>query len=183
MDTKIVYNYDPATRVYIGPQQCYKTSIDNETWHWTGLALEIEPPTTATHEIAIANVQSTAWNVVADYVDHKYWLADGSEHVITEYGVSPPEDALSEKPVQAKPPKTVFTSLEFLDKFTEAEQLAVVEATMTNAAVKVWYDRLLAASYLDLEDDRISNGLNALVTAGLLDSSRVAEIMTPEVQN
>ncbi len=34
-----------------------------------------------------------------------------------------------------------FTSLQFLDLLTEAEQLAIVQAGMQNAAVKLWYDR------------------------------------------
>lgn len=184
MDTKIVYNYSPIfPYIYTGPQQCYKTSLEPDTWHWTGPAIENPPPATGQNEIAAANADFTDWDVIADFVGFKYWLADGSEHEITEFGVSPPEDALTEKPIEPAPPKTVFTSLEFLDKFTEAEQLAVVEATMTNAAVKLWYDRLLAASFLDLADSRIPDGLNALVSAGLLDATRVAEIMTPEEQN
>ncbi|BEV07966.1 hypothetical protein [Methylophilus sp. DW102] len=184
METKIVHNYSPeAPHIYLGSQVCYKTSLDPDTWQWTGSALENAPPATGENNIAAANADFTDWVVIANYVGFKYWLADGSEYEITEYGVSPPADALTEKPVQYKPPKTVFTSLEFLDKFTESEQLAVVEATMTNAAVKLWYDRLLAASFLDLADIRIPDGLNALVSAGLLEASRVAEIMTPEVQN
>lgn len=184
MDKKFVYNYTPEEpHVYTGPQQCYKTSLEHDKWHWTGPALENPPPATWLNEIAAANADFTGWDVIADFVGFKYWLADGSEHVITAYGVSPPADALSEAPVAAKPPKTKFTSLEFLDKFTQAEQLGVVEASMTNAAVKLWYDRLLAASFVDLLDIRIPDGLNALVAAGLLEASRVAEIMRPEEQN
>lgn len=184
MDAKIVYNYSPeAPHIYLGTQVCYKTSLNQDTWQWTGSALESAPPQTGENEIAAVNADFSNWDVIADFVGFKYWLADGSEHEITEYGVSPPADALTEKPIQPAPPKTVFTSLEFLDKFTEAEQLGVVEATMTNASVKLWYDRLLAASFVDLEDIRIPEGLNALVSAGLLDAVRVTEIMTPEVQN
>ena len=73
--------------------------------------------------------------------------------------------------------KTQFTSLEYLDRFTEAEQLGVAEATMQNAAVKLWYDRLLAASYIDLEDQRTEAGIDALIAAGLLDSSRKEALM------
>ena len=154
MDTKIVYNVDPITRAYIGPQECYKTALDADTWQWTGLVMEIEPPTTAPNEIAVALPDFSGWEI----------------------------KTINQIPAETKPPKTIFTSLEFLDKFTESEQLAVVEATMTTAAVKLWYDRLLAASFVDLEDSRIPDGLNALVSAGILDASRVAEIMTPEVQ-
>lgn len=70
-----------------------------------------------------------------------------------------------------------FTALEVLDLFTEDEQLAVVEATMSNPAVKLWYDRLIAASYVTYEDPRTEAGLQALVDVGLLTSQRKAEIV------
>ncbi|MDF0377707.1 hypothetical protein [Methylophilus sp. YYY-1] len=110
MDTKIVYNYSPeAPHVYTGPQQCYKTSLDQDTWHWTGLALENEPPATAANQIAAANADFTDWVVIADFVGFKYWLADGSEHVIHDYGFSPPADALSEKPVTSPTQEQLIT--------------------------------------------------------------------------
>jgi hypothetical protein len=56
-------------------------------------------------------------------------------------------DALRSIGNAAPTQKTQFTSLEFLDRFTDAEQLAVVAATMQSAPVKLWYERLLAASY------------------------------------
>jgi len=183
MSTKTVYSIDPVTLAYVGPQECYKTSIEPDTWQWTGLAMLLPPPVTTENEIAVALPDLSDWVVKPNYIGFKYWLSDGSEHEITEIGISPPEDALSEKPIDPPAPKTIFTSLKFLDRFTEAEQLSVAEATMTTASVKLWYDRLLAASYIDLADERIPLGLNALVSAGLLDDSRVAEIMTPEEQN
>lgn len=73
--------------------------------------------------------------------------------------------------------KTQFTSLEFLDRFTDAEQLAVVSATLQSPQVKLWYDRLLAASYIDLTDPRTEGGIDALISAGLIDASRKAALM------
>jgi hypothetical protein len=108
------------------------------------------------------------------------WRSVDNEQDCTEFEIYTETEP---SPVNVVVIKTKFTSLEFLDKFTQAEQLGVVEASMTNAAVKLWYDRLLAASFVDLEDSRIPDGLNALVAAGLLEASRVAEIMTPEEQN
>lgn len=76
------------------------------------------------------------------------------------------------------PPQTQFSSLDFLDRFTEGEQLAVVEATLVSPTVKLWYDRLLAADFVDLEDPRTKAGVDALITAGLLEASRKVEILT-----
>ena len=74
---------------------------------------------------------------------------------------------------------TQFSSLAFLDRFTQAEQLSVVQATMVSAEVKLWYDRLLAADFVDLTDPRTEAGVDALIMAGLIDPSRKLEILTP----
>ncbi len=70
-----------------------------------------------------------------------------------------------------------FTSLQFLDLFTEAEQLAIATAAMQSAQVKLWYDRTLAAMFITLADPRTEGGLQALVDGGLLTAERKAEIV------
>lgn len=79
-------------------------------------------------------------------------------------------------PVNA-PPYPQLSALEMLGLFTEAEQLAVVEATMGNAAVKLWYDRMIAATFVTYEDPRTEGGLQALVDAQLLTPERKAAIV------
>lgn len=177
METKIVYNVDPVSRAFIGSQECYKTSIDPNTWHYTGIAMDEAPPAFGVHEIPVANAELTEWEIKPFYIGTKYWLPDGSEHEITELFIAPPADALMEKPLIQEPPQTVFTALEFLEEFSEDEQLAVAERTLTSAPIKLWYDKLLAAGYVDLNDPRIDAGLSALVTAGLITEARKAEIL------
>lgn len=91
-----------------------------------------------------------------------------------------PEPEVDEPEVQFK---TVFTSLEFLDRFTEDEQLAVVSASMNIAEVKLWWDKMLAASYVDINDPRTAEGIDALISAGLLEAVRRDEVLTPEEIN
>lgn len=87
------------------------------------------------------------------------------------------------EPVPVTPVYPQFTALEMLDLFTAEEQLAVVQATLQNAAVKLWYDRLIAATFVTYEDPRTEGGLQALVEAELITPERKAEIvaaMQPE---
>ena len=90
------------------------------------------------------------------------------------------EEATSLLPQSIPLPSTRFSSLEFLERFTEAEQLAVVSATLGSPQVKLWYDKLLAAEYVDLNDPRTEGGIDALIAAGLITADRKAALMTPE---
>ena len=82
-------------------------------------------------------------------------------------------------PADPAPPPAAprFTSLEFLDLFTDDEQIAVATAAMQSATVKLWYDKMLAASYITLDDPRTEAGLQGLVSATLISASRKAEIV------
>src|SRR5690606_11595842 len=70
------------------------------------------------------------------------WHYDGTSFV--------PPSIVAPEPAPTVYPQ--FSALEMLDQFTEAEQLAVVAATMTEPAIKLWYDRLIAATYVTYED-------------------------------
>lgn len=83
-------------------------------------------------------------------------------------------------PVDVSHVKTQFSPLEFLELFTEEEQLAVVEATMSSAPVKLWYDKLLASTYVDILDQRTVDGLSALVAAELITEPRKNQILGNE---
>ena len=85
--------------------------------------------------------------------------------------------AYVEPPYEPPPAPISITALEFIDRFTESEQLAIVTATMSNAQVKLWYDKLLAASSVVFADPRVSAGLDGLVAAGLISAERKAEIL------
>lgn len=71
----------------------------------------------------------------------------------------------------------VFTPLEFLDLFPEPVQLAVVQATLSSAEVKRWYDRVLASTYITRDDPRVDAGLAALVGGGLLTEQDRAAVL------
>lgn len=135
----------------------YTSSIElEETAAMPARSTPTKPPVVAEGETALWN--GSGWSVVSFVPD-----------------VSDPEPQESVHPQ--------FTALEMLDLFTEEEQLAVVGATMSSPAVKLWYDRLIAATFVTYEDPRTEGGLQALVDAQLITPERKAEIasaMQPE---
>lgn len=66
------------------------------------------------------------------------------------------------------PERRLVWALDFLDRFPETTQLAVVAAAQTNPAIRLWYDRLLANGSVDLDNPRLIAGLNAMRDAGLM---------------
>lgn len=111
----------------------------------------------------------------ARLVDTAAYLVNG-QVVLIDDGQPVPAGAV---PVEQAAPVVVhrqFSVLEFLDLFSEAEQLAIVGASMQSAQIKLWYDRTLAASFVTIDDARVSAGLTALVAAGLLTEQRKGEI-------
>lgn len=87
------------------------------------------------------------------------------------------DDATSEQRAAAQqivnnwvepPERRLVWSLDFLDRFPEATQLAVVAAAQNNPAIRLWYDRLLANGSVDLDNPRLIAGLHAMRDAGLV---------------
>lgn len=97
------------------------------------------------------------------------WTYDGSEF-------APPEPS---GPVAG--PQRQFTFLEFMDLFTEAEQMTLVEASMTFPSIKLWYDKAVGASYIDLDDPRTRAGIQALVDEGLITAERKVSVIAGQM--
>lgn len=98
-----------------------------------------------------------------DYDAYVLWLADG--------GVPLPADELPPMPQTCTP-------LEFIERFTDAEQLAVATATATSPALRLWFDKLMAAQEIVFTDPRLGAGLDAFVAAGTISPSRKTQILS-----
>ena len=75
-------------------------------------------------------------------------------------------------PVQPLP-----TKLEFFDRFTDAEQVAIYDAAKTVTQVQIWLDKFKLVLDIDVTDPRTIAGIQALEAVGLLAAGRAAEIL------
>jgi hypothetical protein len=85
-------------------------------------------------------------------------------------------DAQARTAAEAAGPKR-WTSLEFIERFTESEQIAIVTAAQSSAALRLWYDKAMAADFINSDDPRTVDGMAVLVSVGLLTSERRDEIL------
>lgn len=109
-----------------------------------------------------------------DDAGFEHLLPDGCQRITDELAHQKIKEAEESRP-RAYPR---YYGNDKLDKpFTKEEQLAVVEASMTDPAVKLMYDRLLNAEYLTYEDPETEQSLALLVAKGLLTPGRKAEIV------
>lgn len=100
-------------------------------------------------------------------------LPEGSVHITDAEAQEIIDDAEAAKP----PVYPHFVGNQKLDLFTQAEQLAVVTAAMTDPVVKLMYDRLLGAAYLTWEDAETEYGLQLLLDKGLITQDRKVAIV------
>lgn len=83
------------------------------------------------------------------------------------------------KPYKAppEPPESRFMApVDFLDRFKDKEADKLVEAAMKDVKVKRFYDRILASQEINLDDDKIIAGIEALVP-DILTSARADKIL------
>jgi len=82
------------------------------------------------------------------------------------------------KPVQPEPvPLTIMSSLAFLNRFTTAEEDAVISSTILD--VKKIFGRMMGADFIDTTDTDTIAGVDGLIAYGLVDSSHKAAILAP----
>lgn len=73
--------------------------------------------------------------------------------------------------------KSTLTKLEFLDRFTVEERVAIRAAAATNGVVKDYLELLNAASEVSLTSARTVTGVQALESSALLAQGRAAQIL------
>lgn len=74
------------------------------------------------------------------------------------------------------PPKTIFSPRDYLKRFTMTEYAAA-----RSGPIQVQYalDNLIGAQFVDITDPDVAAGLDAMVTAGIIDATRKAVLLQP----
>lgn len=98
-----------------------------------------------------------------DYAEYLAWVAQGNE----AEPYAPPSPA----------PVTVFSTLDYFNKFTDEEYAAARSGPM---AIQRGLDMLIAAQFVDVSDSRVEEYLSAMVSAGIIDETRKAELLSPQ---
>lgn len=81
------------------------------------------------------------------------------------------------KPIPPPPTQRVLTKLQFRNRFTPAEKVAIYTAAAANVSVQIYLDDINAAEYINLDDASTAAGVAALEAAGLISVGRTAEIL------
>jgi hypothetical protein len=71
----------------------------------------------------------------------------------------------------------VVSYLELMNLFSAAEQEAIATLAQTDYEILLWMTAAAGAQYIDMADPRTIAGLNLLVSKGLIEAERVAEIL------
>lgn len=110
--------------------------------------------------------------------------ADGSQDDYIKDGLAlmtPAEVEAHLSPPIAPQYKTQFSVLDFRDRFTLDEQIAIRQAQLTDMEVGLVYDAFISAQFIDVEDPRVGQGIDLYEAKGLLDPGRKAQLLEPEL--
>ena len=70
-----------------------------------------------------------------------------------------------------------MTTLEFMELFTDAEWVGVLDAARVSAQVELFVMKMTQAEFMDLNYQGTIDGINSLVSAGLLTAERAEAVL------
>lgn len=80
-------------------------------------------------------------------------------------------------PAPITPTLPNLTKLEYMNRFTDIELVAIYTAAKVSVEVEIWLEKFKLAEFVNPQDPTTIAGLQALETAGLLAQGRAAEIL------
>lgn len=170
-----VYNFHTQTGEYLGVSKADENPLEAGKFLIPACATTLAPLKPGDNEVAMFNGEK--WQLTPDHRGVEYWLDDGSHHTIVELGQTVPEAALLEPLKVQDLSRREGEFRDFMKLFTNQEQLKIVAATQDNPEIKLWYDKAMGGTRFSLDHPETTEGLRALVDAGLIAISRVAEIL------
>ena len=87
-------------------------------------------------------------------------------------------DAVLQEDDVAPEIKQPISVLDFRNRFTQDEKIAIYTAAKQVVAIQVWIDDLASAKDVNVTHDQTIAGINALESAGLIGAGRAAEILS-----
>jgi hypothetical protein len=96
-------------------------------------------------------------------------------------------DQLERRPVYAdapplpepEPESVTWPPIEFLDRFTQAEQDVFAKAALADTDVFLLWQKCMGAGLIDPKSERVQAGMELLVNKELITEARKTEILTP----
>lgn len=99
---------------------------------------------------------------------------------VTQREMTPEEiAALPPPPVPAPQYQTQFSVLDFRERFTLDEQVAIRQAQLADMEVGLVYDAFISAQFIDVTDPRVAGGIDLYISKGLLGAGRKNELLEP----
>jgi len=75
------------------------------------------------------------------------------------------------------PVRTYFSRIEFRNRFTSAEKVALYTAAETDVMIKVFLDDLSAAEYVDVTDENTVASIEYIEQIGIISGERKSDIL------
>ena len=98
------------------------------------------------------------------YIDGEYTVTElDSGHIVRQ---------LSPTQVENLPTTHIITKLSFMNRFTDAELVAIYAAVKVNIPLEIWFDQFKLAEGIDLTNVDMISGVQALESSGLIASAR-----------
>lgn len=171
-----IYHYSEKTGEYLGESVAALDPVEKKPLIPARATTEAQP---AAGENKAAVWANDAWQIVDDFRGFVGYDANGEKHEIKELNQKPDPKWTAEPPAPEPVIIKQFSARQFLKRLTREERLAIKNSTDND--VLLWYDELIAADFVDVEDPDTIAGANYGLSVGIFaDESRVAEILATE---
>jgi len=110
----------------------------------------------------------TVYRLIENFIESQdIWTEDAT-----------PEGWQDTEPTPEPEQKTKFSAREFLGKLTLDEKIAL--KTSDDIQVQIWYDELIAADFVDIEDQDVESAIDYGIFKGIFTELRKTQLLTPE---